>query len=224
MSETYARGGQGQMTAGSVILMVTSSLAALLVIAALIYASGTSGRHKAALAAFDCEPSLFMSGLPCTTRQMVISQYEGIVTPASKQLNADMTAYTANENEGDNLAAAEAALTAEVSTERALDSSLAAVTFTPQHRATADTLLTVATSQGNPVPSASILFTPQITVIVDALVRADQARAKLTAEQARSSSLTQLRSFNHQVQVASAAVQTEMNLIHKALDSPPPAS
>jgi hypothetical protein len=155
---------------------------------------------------------------------MVISQYEGIVAPASKQLNADMTAYTANENEGDNLAAAEAALTAEVSTERALDSSLAAVTFTPQHRATADTLLTVATSQGDPVPSASILFTPQITVIVDALVRADQARAKLTAEQAQSSSLTQLRSFNQRVQVASAAVQTEMELIHKAFDSPPPAS
>jgi hypothetical protein len=59
--------------------------------------------------------------------------------------------------------------------------------------------------------------------IAKALVQANQARAKLTAEQAQSSSLTQLRSFNHQVQLASAAVQTEMKFIRKALDSPPAA-
>ena len=46
--------------------------------------------------------------------------------------------------------------------------------------------------------------------------------AELTAEQARSSSLTKLRSFNQRVQVASVAVQTEMTLIGKALDSPSP--
>ncbi len=63
---------------------------------------------------------------------------------------------------------------------------------------------------------------PQVTAIADALIQADQARAELTAEQARSSSLTQLRSFNQRVQVASVAVQTEMTLIGKALDSPSP--
>jgi hypothetical protein len=33
-----------------------------------------------------------------------------------------------------------------------------------------------------------------------------------------------LRSFDHRVQVASAAVQTEMKLIRKAVDTPPAAS
>jgi phage terminase Nu1 subunit (DNA packaging protein) len=69
---------------------------------------------------------------------------------------------------------------------------------------------------------AAAIFTPQVTAIADALIQANLARAELTAEQARSSSLTQLRSFNQRVQVASVAVQTEMTLIGKALDSPSP--
>jgi hypothetical protein len=222
MSGTYAAGGQDQTGAGRVILMAVSFAAAVLVIAGLIYATGASGRHKAALAAAGCEPSLFVSGLPCTTQQMLISQFEGIVTPASKLLNADMAAYSASE--GNDLTAAEAALTAEVATEQALDSSLAAVTFTPQNRAAALALITNAASAGNPVPLAAVTFTPQITVTVNALIQANQARASLIAKQAQSSSLTQLRSFNHRVQVASAAVQTEIELVRKAVDSPPPAS
>jgi hypothetical protein len=219
--ETYARGGHDQTAAGRVIVMAAGFMAAVLVIAGLVYATGTSARHKAALAAAGCEPSLFISGLPCTTQQMVISQYEGIVPPASKQLNADMAAYRANERR--NLVAAEAALTAEVATVQALDNSLAAVAFTPQNRATALALITTAFSSGNPVPSAAIMFTPQATAMADALVRANQALAKLTAEQARSSSLTQLRSFNHRVQVASAAVQTDMKLLREAVAAPPAA-
>lgn len=132
------------------------------------------------------------SGLHCTTAQMLASQYMGIITPASQQLNADVAAYTANERH--DLAAAEAALTAELAAEKAFDASL-----------------------------AGIEFPPAIAPIARALIRADQARAKLIAEQARSSSLTRLRSFNHRVQVAGAAVQTEMKLILKAVDSPPQA-
>jgi hypothetical protein len=191
ISETYARRGQEE-TSGRVILMVSSSLAALLVIAGLIYATGTSERHKAALAAAGCEPNLSPSGLQCTTAQMLASQYMAIMTPVIQQLNADVAAYTANER--DNLAAAEVALEAEVTSEQAFDTRL-----------------------------AGIAFPPTIAPIAEALIQASQALAKLTAEQARSSSLTQLRSFNHQVQVASAAVQTDMKLIRKALDSPPPA-
>jgi hypothetical protein len=220
--ETYARGGEERTKAGGVVLVVAGFVAAILVIAGLIYATGASGRHKAALAAAGCEPSLFISGLPCTTQQMVISQYEAIVPPASKQLNADMAAYDANERH--NLAAAEAALTSEVATEQALGNSLAAVTFTAQNRATALALITNAFSSGNPVPAAAVLFTPQATVIADALIRANQVLAKLTAEQARSSSLTQLRSFNRRVQVASAAVQTDMKLLGKAVAAPPTAN
>lgn len=192
MSQTYARRNQEQTTAGNVILMASSFLAALLVIAGLIYATGTGQRHETALAAAGCEPSLSPSGLPCTTAQMLASQYTAITTPASQQLNADMAAYGTSERH--HLAPAEAALTAEATAENAFDASL-----------------------------AGIEFPPAIAPIAKALVRAGQARAKLIAEQARSSSLTQLRSFNHRVQAASAAVQTDMKRILKALDSPPQA-
>ncbi len=218
MSETYAEDGDVQARAGGVLLVAISILAGILVIAGLGYATGASGRHKAAVLAAGCEPSLFISGLPCTTRPMILSQYEGIVNPAIKQLSADTAAYRANESH--DLVAAEAALTAEVATEQALGNSLAAMTFTPQNRARALALITNAASAGNPVPSAAITFTPRITVVADALVQADQALAALTAEQARSSSLARLRSFNPRAAVAGAAVQTEMNRILKALHTP----
>ncbi len=222
VDRTYAEDGKERTKAGSVLVMVASCLAAVLVIAGLVYAAGTSGRHKAAAAAAGCEPSLFISGLPCTTQQMVISQYEGIVTPASKQLNADMAAYKANERH--NLVGAEAALTAGLERVEALDNSLAAVMFTPQNSATALALITQAASNGTPVPSAATIFPSPATPTADALVQADQALAALLAEQARSSSLRQLRSFNHRVQVAYAAVQTDMKLLRNALAAPITAS
>jgi len=193
-SETYAGDGLGQTgvptTAGGVILVAISLLAALLVTAGLIYAWGTGERHQAALAAAGCEPGLSPSGLQCTTAQMLTSQYMAIATPASQQLSTDAAAYTASERH--NLAAAEAALTAEVMTEHAFGTSLAGITFPPA-----------------------------IAPIAKALIQANQARAALTAEQVRASSLTRLRSFNHRVQLAGAAVQSEMTLLRKALDSPP---
>jgi hypothetical protein len=192
MSEACAGSGREQTTAGGVIIAVSSVLAALLVIAGLCYASGTGARHQAALAAASCEPNLSPSGLPCTTAQMLASEYMAIMTPASQQLNTDMAAYTASEKH--NLAEAEAALTAEVTSERAFVISLAAMTFPPA-----------------------------IAPIAKSLIRADQARAELTAEQARSSSLTRMRSLNRRVQATGAAVQTEMTLIRQALDSPPQA-
>jgi hypothetical protein len=193
MGETYARGGQERTTAGIVILLVAGFLAAVLVIAGLIYATGTSGRHKAALAAAGCEPNLSPSGLQCTTYQVLTSQYMSIMTPAIQQLNTDVAAYTANERH--HLAAAEAALTAEVTSENAFGTSL-----------------------------ARFPFPPAIAPMAKALIQANRARAKLTAEQARSSSLTRLWSFNDRIKVASAAVQTEMTLIRKDLDSRPTAN
>jgi hypothetical protein len=70
---------------------------------------------------------------------------------------------------------------------------------------------------------AGIAFPPAIAPIASALIQADQALARLIGEQARSSSLSKLRSFNQRVRVARAAVQTEMKLIREALDSPAPA-
>jgi hypothetical protein len=98
-------------------------------------------------------------------------------------------------NEGGHLAVAEAALTAEVSAEQALGRGLAAFPFPPA-----------------------------VAPVAKALIQANQARIALTAEQARSSSLARLRSFNHRVQLAAAAVQTEMTLVRTAVDAPLPGS
>jgi hypothetical protein len=220
-SQTNAGPRRERTITGGIILITASLLATLLLAAGLIYATGTPGRHAAAITAAGCEPSLFISGFPCTTEQMIASQYKAIATPASQQLDTEMAAYTANQRR--HLAAAEAALTAEVATEHAFDTSLAAMAFTPQNRATAYTLIQTATSNGTPVPLAAALFTPQLTVMAEALIQAGQARATLIAQQARSSSLKQLRSFNPRVRAANAAVQTDMNLILNALHSPPQA-
>jgi len=233
MSETYAgRGYAGggyaeddeERTAlGGVLLVSISILATFLVLAGLFYAMGTSARHKAAVLAAGCEPTLYYMRLPCITQQMVISQYEATVNPAIKQLTADTAAYRTNELR--RLVAAEAALTAEVATEQALDNSLAAMAFTPQNRARALELITNASSTGNQTPpSASITFTPRMTVVADALIQANQALAKLTAEQARSTSLTQLRSFNAKAEAAGAAVLAEMKLLRQAVHAPLAAS
>jgi hypothetical protein len=233
MSETYAgRGYAGggyadddpERTAlGGVILVTLSLLATILVLAGLVYALGTDARHKAAVLAADCEPTLYLMRLPCITQQMLISQYEATVNPAVKQLTADTAAYRTNEAR--HLVAAEAALTAEVETEQALDSSLAAMAFTPQNRARAVALITNASSTGNQTPpAASITFTPRMTVVASALIQANQALAKLTVEQARSTSLTEMRSFNVKAEAAGTAVLTEMKLLRAAVHAPLAAS
>jgi hypothetical protein len=220
MSQTYPPGGHDQTRAGQIILMVSSAVSAVLVIAGLAYATGTGARHQAALAAAGCEPSLFISGLPCTTRPMLASRYTTIAATAGQQLHADMAQYTANQAR--NLPAATAALAAAVATEQAFGKDLAAITYTPQNRATAVALIQHATSTGtNAVPVAAVTLTPQLTITADTLIHADQALATLTSQQARASSLTQLRSYNHQVQAATTTVQTDMNLISQALRSPP---
>lgn len=192
-SETYAEGGRRQLTAGGVIIMISSCLSALLLIAAIIYALGTGERTQAALAAAGCEPTLTPSMQLCTTQPMLASHYLAVITPATQQLNTDAAAYAASE--GDHLAVAEAALTAEVTSERALDASLTA-----------------------------FAFPPAIAPLARALISANQARATLTAEQARSSSISRMRSFDHQVQLADATVQTQMRLVLNAVDTPLPTT
>jgi hypothetical protein len=193
MSEAYARGALEQAKADRAIVLAISILSAVLVIAGLVYAMGTSGRHRAALAAAGCEPNLSPSGLQCTTTQMLSSQFQTVTTPAIQQLATDASAYTANERR--HLGLAEAALTAEVTSENALAASLTRFPF----------------------PSAA-------APAGRALIEADQARATLTAEQARSASLTQLLSFNHRVRAASSTFEAEMKLVVQALNKPPAAS
>jgi hypothetical protein len=182
-----------QLRTDSVIVAAISALAAVLVIAGLIYAAGTGQRHQAALAAAGCEPNLSPSGLHCTTAQMLASRYRAMSTSVSQQLTTDMAAYGASERH--HLASAKAALTAEVAIENAFGTSL-----------------------------ARFPFPPLIAPMAKALIQANHARAELTAEQARSSSLTRLRSFNHRVTAADVAVRTDMKLVRKALAAPPTAS
>ena len=190
MSETYARGGQQSTGAGGFILVVASLLAAVLVLAGLIYAAGTPARHRAALAAAGCEPSLSPAGVQCTTAQMLTKQFLAIMVPARQQLSADQAAYSGDVRRR-NLAAAQNALMAEVSSEHTFDTSLASVTFPPA-----------------------------VMAIAKVLIRDNKARATLTAKQAQSTSLAQVRSFNRRVDVAAADVQKDVKLIRKALVSP----
>jgi hypothetical protein len=192
-SETHAEGSRRHPTSGGIMIMTSSCLSALLLIAAIIYALGTSGREQAALAAAGCEPTLTPPMQQCTTQPILASQYLAVITPATQQLNTDAAAYAASE--GDHLAVAEAALKAEVTSERALDASLTA-----------------------------FAFPPAIAPLARALINANQARATLTAEQARSSSLSRMRSFDHRVELADAAVQNEMKLVRAAVDAPLPGA
>ena len=178
------------MSAGGIILVVTSALSALLLIAAFLYSTGIGQRHLAALAAADCEPNLSPSGLQCTTVPMLTSEYMAIYIPASQQWSTDASAYTAHER--DNLAAAKAALAAEVTSERAFDTSM-----------------------------ANFPFPPAVAPTAKAMIQADQALATLTAEQAGASSLARMRSFDHRAEVATAACETELKLLRKALAVPP---
>ena len=217
MSETYADDYEREPVGGFIVVAI-SILSAVLVLAGLFYAAGAHARTKSALAVNNCEPSMSPSGLPCNSQQMVIGEYNGIVNPASKLLATDMAAYSINERH--HLAAAEAALTSEVATEQALDKSLAAIAYTSQNYANAINLITIAFDSGGSTPGAAILLTPQATVIANAAIRDNQALATLTTEQARSKSLTQLRSFNTRVEADTVAVQAEMKLIGKTLATP----
>jgi hypothetical protein len=191
MSATYARGRQiGSTSGGGLLIAAISVLCGILVLGGLYYATGTSQRHKMALAGGQCEPNLSPSGLPCTTVNTLKSDYRKMLNPDLQQLSTDVADYT--DNEGNNLAAAEAALSAEVREADALNASFARFPFPP-------------------------VVAPKVTVLMQAI----QARVKLTAQQARSSSLAQLQSFNAQIDVASATVQTDLTAVGKAMEKPP---
>lgn len=191
----YARGGQKSTRAGGVILAALALLSAFLVILGLYYATGTGERHKAALAAAGCEPNLSPdpTDSPCTTVWDLERQWKKITTPAIQQLNADVADYTISARR--SLARAELALTAEVATAKAFDTSL-----------------------------AQFPFPPAVAPASNSLIQAVQARITLTTEQARSSSLPQLRSFKGRVNASGAAIRTDLELVRKALFTRPTAS
>jgi hypothetical protein len=107
-----------------------------------------------------------------------------------------------------------------VATEQVLDNSLAAIAYTSQNYANAINLITIAFDSGGNTPGAAVLLTPQATAIANTAIRDNQALATLTAQQAKSTTLTQLRSFNTRVEADTVAVQAEMKLIGKTLAAP----
>jgi hypothetical protein len=192
-SYSYARGEERSTFAGSVILAIVSSLSAFLVLLGLVYAAGTVGRHQQALANGGCEPNLSPNGLQCTTVWMLNGRWTALTTTAFQQLNTDVAAYRASEFR--NLSAAEASLTAEVTTAKALDKKL-----------------------------GTFPFPPAVAPRGDALIHALQARINLMAEQAKSSSLVRLRSFNAKIDADGAVIQKDVNLVHAVLIKRPTAA
>jgi hypothetical protein len=217
MSETYAYGYERDRLerAGGVMVVAISILAGILVLLGLVYATGTNARHNAAVVAGGCWPPLFFKGLPCTTRAMVISQYQAVENAPTRQLTADAAAYTANEQH--NLVAAELALTSAAATLQGLDNTLNTMLYTPANEARALSQITGSEMIGGSVPPSAVVFTPQMTVPANALIQANKAFAKLLTEQAQATSLAQLQSFNPQVDAASATVQTDTALLDKAV-------
>jgi hypothetical protein len=127
MNETYGGLARNQEKAGQLIIIVSSVLAAVLVLAGLIYATGSSHRSVMAAAAAGCEPGLTSESAPCVTQQDLASAYSATMNPAGRQLGIDAAAYASSEQ--GHLAPAEAALTAEVQVEQALAARLAAIRF-----------------------------------------------------------------------------------------------
>jgi hypothetical protein len=216
-SQTYAAPGVEDSATGGVILVILSTISAILVLLGLFYWTGANARHQAGVESSGCEVALYIATLPCITQPMVVSQYEAVVTPSTKLLNSDQAAYTANYKR--DLVAAEAALTSEVAAEQSLDNNLTAVMFNSSTRANTLSQLTQAASNGTNVPLSAVTFTPKQTAVAQELVTAVQTLAALTAKQAKSATLAEMRTFDAQAAVDTAAAVAKLRLLQVAVNA-----
>jgi hypothetical protein len=90
--------------------------------------------------------------------------------------------------------------------------------------ARADLRSEVATETSFDGQLAQIPFPLSVASIVRALILANQQRGALTARQARSASLAQLRSFDARHAATDAAVELQVRLLRRALHLPPPTT
>jgi hypothetical protein len=139
------KGGQKNTSTGGVLLAAISIFSACMVLWGLYYATGTSARHKVALAAAGCEPNLLSVNVECVTVHILNNMYKRVVNPVVQQVNADVADYNANERH--DLTAAEAALRAEVTTENLFDKSLAKFPFPPSVAPKVKTLIQAIEAQ-----------------------------------------------------------------------------
>jgi hypothetical protein len=188
-------GKERTATAGGIIVAFVALFSAVVVIVGLGYAAGAGERRRVLLAQGDCAPVASLN-----TRGLdctLESQLAQQYTQMTTPVGKQMATYAGAyaASEFHNLAAAEGILTAEVATENSLGASLKQFTFPP--------VFAAATNK---------------------LIGDNAALAKLTAEQARSSSLGQMQSFDGRVQAASTAVSVDLALVGKDLAKPPTPS
>jgi len=164
-------------------------------IAALVYAQGIGERRKVLMAQGDCAPVPSLS--PTGLDCTTEQQLAGQYTKMIDPMIQQLNTDVAAYAAAEfrNLGAAKAALTAQVALATSLSTSL-----------------------------AQFPFPAFIAPAAKKLIQDNDALVKLKAEQARSSSLGQLRSFNDRVDVASAAVRADLQVVIKDLDKPPTAN
>jgi hypothetical protein len=119
------------------------------------------------------------------------AEYMAIARPANHRLDVAVDAY--EDHAHDNLAAAQAALRSQATTERQFDRQLAAITFPPAIAATAS-----------------------------ALIRVNEIRARLAEKEARARSIPALLSFTADHKMADAQVEAQVRVIRSQLGLPPP--
>lgn len=67
-------------------------------------------------------------------------------------------------------------------------------------------------------------FPPDIAVISDRLIQANQKRSQLIQQQAQAPTLARMRSLDHAHQAADAVVEVQVRAIRQALGLPPPST
>jgi hypothetical protein len=124
-------------------------------------------------------------------RRVAARSYLAIARPANRRLDADFDGI--EDNDHDNLAAAQADLRDAAATERRFDRRLLALSLPPPTEA-----------------------------VARLLVAANQARVRLTVAVAASPSLSQLRRYEPRLTAANGPVEEAARVIRSQLDLPPP--
>jgi len=166
---------------GIALLVAGSVLTGVLILLAILYAGNFHGWRNIPK---PPPPSAAEAQLAAAAHRYLV-----IANPANEKLGNEVTAFTASERS--NLAAASAALKAEVATSTQFDRQLAAIKF----------------------PAAA-------AAIARDLITANQARGRILARQARAKTLTAMRALDARSAAAGAAAEAQVKRLRAALHLP----
>jgi hypothetical protein len=166
---------------GIALLVAGSLLAGVLILLAIMYAGNFDGWRNIPA---PPPPSAADAQLAAAAHR-----YLAIADPDNQKLNNEITAFTASERS--DLAAASAALKAEVATSTQFDRQLAAVKF----------------------PAA-------VEAIAKDLIQANQARGRILARQARAKTLAAMQALDARSAAAGAAAEVQVKRMRVALHLP----